>query len=158
MSGEEYSDGKDGNDNKKKKSVGAVIEFKCDPDRSGLEGIRDVADGSTEDQQQQQQTRQLVRADENDSADNNSESLQFKSFGLVDDDSYVLKLDWRTRYACDDYLKNRNDEQSSSSRWGFFTWLIIMYAFLPLLPSLSSAYSFFCVDQMTNLSTAFSSA
>lgn len=54
-----------------------------------------------------------------------SKSLQYVSFGQGDDDSYILKLEWRTRYACDNY-KRDNDEKAAGGHWGFFTWLIIM--------------------------------
>lgn len=88
----------------KKKGAGAVVEFQCDPDRSGLEGLTTREEGGKRD------------------ADDRP-SLQFKSFGLADDDSYVLRLDWRTRYACDHYV---DENKGESSHWGFFTWLIIM--------------------------------
>ncbi|CAG8236042.1 unnamed protein product [Penicillium nalgiovense] len=47
---------------------------------------------------------------------------------MSDDDTYILQLDWRTKYACDEYEKEKGDTPSSKS-WGFFTWLIII-AFL----------------------------
>jgi len=123
LTGGEYH----GDDNKgKKKAAGAVIEFVCDPDRSGLEGLVDEDDMG----------RRAVSAAESNDDDNSSrKSLTFKSFGQVDDDAYVLKLDWRTRYACDEYKggdgkgDDDNDgdrENASGSHWGFFTWLIIM--------------------------------
>ncbi|PLB48239.1 putative autophagy protein Atg27 [Aspergillus steynii IBT 23096] len=95
----------------KKKKAGAVIEFQCDPDRSGLEGLE-----STKDEEMRR------REEAGDAQD--QQSLQFKSFGLADDDSYVLRLDWKTRYACDNYVDDK--EGDSSSHWGFFTWLIII--------------------------------
>ncbi|KAL4934418.1 autophagy-related protein 27 [Aspergillus undulatus] len=117
---------------KKKKSAGAVIEFLCDLDRSGLEGLVD------------EDPKRLLRATEGgengggegdgegDSEDkapfnngtNPNRSLQFKSFGKADDDTYVLRLDWKTRYACDNYLR---DSGSSSNHWGFLTWLIVIF-------------------------------
>lgn len=42
-----------------------------------------------------------------------------------DEESYVLKLDWKTRYACDTYLRD-HEEEKAGGHWGFFTWLIIM--------------------------------
>ncbi|KAL4975634.1 autophagy-related protein 27 [Aspergillus desertorum] len=117
---------------KKKKSAGAVIEFECDPGRSGLEGL------------DEENSKQLLRAREEgqdggdeDEGDGNGKdkepffdgsdpdrSLQFKSFGKADDDTYVLSLSWKTRYACDHYTEDRG---SSSSHWGFFTWLIVIF-------------------------------
>lgn len=129
LTGGHYSNGE-----KKKKDAGAVIEFICDPALSGLEGLGE------------EEPKRLIRAraeDEDGDGEGNDDgeddgpinngtvpgrSLQFKSFGKADDDTYVLNLNWRTRYACDNYLEERG---SSSSHWGFFTWLIVMY--FPLL-------------------------
>lgn len=100
---------------KAKKDAGAEIEFQCDPTKSGLEGVAESED------------REMETKDNNGT---NSGSLQFKSFGPSGDDAYVLKLDWKTRYACDDYLGSKKG--GSSSHWGFFTWFIIMYVPSPL--------------------------
>ncbi|GFF23251.1 autophagy-related protein 27 [Aspergillus udagawae] len=132
LAGGEYVD-KD----KKKKDARAVIEFQCDPDRSGLEGLASAANESSEEEEEETRRRLVVRADEgdkdkdkdkektdpNDGSDP-SRSLQFESFGPADDKSYVLKLKWRTRYACDNYVRDRKGD--GSSHWGFFTWLIII--------------------------------
>ena len=96
-------------DNKAKKDAGAEIEFQCDPMRSGLEGVAENEDTEME----------TMATNGTDSG-----SLQFKSFGPVGDNAYVLKLDWKTRYACDDYLGSRKGD--SSGHWGFFTWFIVM--------------------------------
>lgn len=100
---------------KAKKDAGAEIEFQCDPTKSGLEGVAESED------------REMETKDNNGT---NSGSLQFKSFGPSGDDAYVLKLDWKTRYACDDYLRSKKGD--SSSHWGFFTWFIVMYVPSPL--------------------------
>ncbi|KAL4970406.1 autophagy-related protein 27 [Aspergillus stella-maris] len=115
---------------KKKKDASAVIEFLCDPGRSGLEGLV----------KEEEPKRLRVREDGEEGGDgegngdedktpfNNGtvpdRSLQFKSFGKADDDTYVLRLDWKTRYACDNYIE---DNSSSSNHWGFFTWLIVIF-------------------------------
>lgn len=91
----------------KAKDASAQIDFQCDPDRSGLEGL------STRDDP-------MKRRDESDST--RARSLKFKSFDLTEDDKYLLKLEWKTRYACDDYQRGKN----GSSHWGFFTWMIII--------------------------------
>ncbi|KAL4997810.1 putative autophagy protein Atg27 [Aspergillus recurvatus] len=117
---------------KKKKNAGAVIEFECHPGLSGLEGLV------------KEDSKRLLRAREDgqDEGDGNGEgngngddkepfydgsdpdrSLQFKSFGKADDDTYVLSLSWKTRYACDHSI----DDRGSSSHWGFFTWLIVIF-------------------------------
>lgn len=107
LGGGEYTG--DHND-EKAKDASAQIDFQCDPDRSGLEGL------NTRDDPKE-------RRDEGDST--RGRSLEFKSFDLTDDDKYLLKLEWKTRYACDDYQRGKN----GSSGWGFFTWLIIILFF-----------------------------
>ena len=116
LAGGQYID-----ENKAKKDAAAVIEFQCDHTRSGLEGL------DTTDESDQEAEEKRLRAREE--IGDRTRSLQFKSFGPSDNDSYVLKLDWLTRYACDDSLSKKGD---SSGAWGFFTWFIVMYASLPL--------------------------
>lgn len=101
----EHNDGK-------AKEASAVIDFQCDPDRSGLEGL-----GTTEEEGSDEDKR---RRDEGESS--RGRSLQFKSFDHTEEDTYVLRLDWQTRYACDEYQRDK----LGSNHWGFFTWLIIM--------------------------------
>ncbi|KAJ6160430.1 hypothetical protein N7470_003826, partial [Penicillium chermesinum] len=95
----------------KEKAAAAVIDFKCDPDRSGLEGITTVKNNG--------EKRRRAEGDES----STDPSLTFKSFAPDDDDTYILKLDWRTRVACDNF---QSGKESSSNSWGFFTWLIII--------------------------------
>ncbi|KAJ5746999.1 uncharacterized protein N7511_008695 [Penicillium nucicola] len=122
LAGGEYK----GEDNDQKaKAARAVIEFQCDPDRSGLEGLRTIQDIAED--APAQVLRRMAAAEEGETPKNSS--LQFKSFGPADDDTYILRLDWRTRYACDDYQKEKGGDNSGSNSWGFFTWLIII-AFL----------------------------
>ncbi|EYE98995.1 autophagy-related protein 27 [Aspergillus ruber CBS 135680] len=102
-------------DKKTKKDAGAVIEFQCDPTRSGLEGISTEEDTAEE---------QLRAKEDGDESGDKSRSLRFQSFGPADNESYVLKLDWKTRYACDDYLSSKKG--GSSNHWGFFTWFIVI--------------------------------
>ncbi|KAJ5099908.1 Autophagy-related protein 27 [Penicillium argentinense] len=104
--------------NKKAKDAAALIDFKCDPDRSGLEGIS-TKESVPEDEENKKQRR----ADGDEEEMPSNQSLQFKSFAPNDDGVYVLKLEWQTRYACDNY-QDGND--ASSNHWGFFTWLIII--------------------------------
>ncbi|KAL3482029.1 autophagy-related protein 27 [Aspergillus californicus] len=110
----------------KTKAASAVIEFVCDPDRSGLEGL-----GEDEDMKRLLRVRNEGDGDEGDGEErgplsngtNTDRSLQFRGFNHTEDDSYVLNLSWRTRYACDSYSERRG----SSGHWGFFTWLIIIF-------------------------------
>ncbi|KAL4880226.1 autophagy-related protein 27 [Aspergillus karnatakaensis] len=116
----------------KSKDTGALIDFECDPDKSGLEGLSDAVkrllrsrEDSKDDSGDEKEGEGKGDGDKepfNDGS-NPDRSLQFKSFEKGDD-KYVLNLTWKTRYACDDYLKNR---EPSSGHWGFFTWLIIIF-------------------------------
>lgn len=113
LAGGEYKG--EANDQKAKKAA-AVIEFQCDRERSGLEGLHTLSEP---------EPKERRRREEEQTPKTNTSSLQFKSFGPTDDDTYVLRLDWRTKYACDNY-EEENGSPSSSKSWGFFTWLIVM--------------------------------
>ncbi|RAL16718.1 autophagy-related protein 27 [Aspergillus homomorphus CBS 101889] len=110
----------------KKHTAGAVIEFQCDPDRSGLEGLQAATEAeiATVVAGTNLQTRDDGEPPKSSNGSSSNSSLRFKSFGPADDDAYVLRLDWTTRYACDKYLEDNKGD--SSSHWGFFTWLIIL--------------------------------
>ncbi|KAJ5274392.1 hypothetical protein N7497_004995, partial [Penicillium chrysogenum] len=114
---------KENSGDKKGKKAGAIIEFQCDHERSGLEGLDTI-----EDSEAKERRRRAEGEEGGVSSGNSNSSLQIKSAGLSDDDTYILRLDWRTKYACDEYEKEKGDTPSSKS-WGFFTWLIII-AFL----------------------------
>jgi hypothetical protein len=114
----------------KAKDAAAVIDFQCDPDRSGLEGIS-TKEAQPEDEKSEKRRRAEGEGEgegkdegEGDGENSSDQSLQYKSFSPNEDGVYVLKLEWRTRYACDDY--QRGKEASSNGHWGFFTWMIIM--------------------------------
>ncbi|EER26775.1 hypothetical protein CPC735_009510 [Coccidioides posadasii C735 delta SOWgp] len=105
-----------------KRDQQAVIELICDKERSGL------------DDEDKQQRRKLVdekpdgtgqEVSEGDDKGNleKQKSLQFKSYGEVDKID-VLRLNWRTKYACEGFPEGEDGEKSN--HWGFFTWLIIL--------------------------------
>jgi autophagy-related protein 27 len=110
---------------KRTKPASAVIEFQCDPNRTGLEGLK-----NDDDLDKRQTENKMRREEEGDGEDNDEEnqtqSLQYKSFDLIDDKSWILRLDWKTKYACEDYKREHPAEPSSGGHWGLFTWLIIM--------------------------------
>ncbi|KAL2824115.1 autophagy-related protein 27 [Aspergillus cavernicola] len=132
LSGGEYPVG-----DKKVKSAAAVVDFVCDPDRSGLEGLNDSAKRLLRAREEAEDGDENSGDGDGEGDDGNGEdkgpfydgsnpdrSLQFKSFNQTDDESYVLNLSWRTRYACDSYSEGR---ENSSGHWGFFTWFIIIF-------------------------------
>ena len=114
------------NDRKQK----AIVNILCDPDWTGNEG-------SEEDKRRK-------RADDSDDDDDDDDgsvrgdrfkqdaknALQMVSYveevqgkEVVD----VLRLSWKSKYACEKYEEGDDDEPSNKTAgWGFFTWFIIM--------------------------------
>lgn len=92
----------------------AVIDFLCQKDgaterrdegeKSGLDDIDEEA-GKEQD-------------------DGQGGKLKYISWDVEKDDVRVLKLEWTTKAACEGNTGSSGG--SSSSHWGFFTWLIIM--------------------------------
>ncbi|KAE8353335.1 autophagy-related protein 27 [Aspergillus coremiiformis] len=120
LSGGTYVD-----DEGKKKDARAIVKFQCDLERSGLEGLKTANDEKIEEERRRRRREEGGDKEQpSDEEKDRSQSLQFKSFGKADDDTYVLKLDWKTRYACDHYLEDKKGD--SSGHWGFLTWLIII--------------------------------
>lgn len=103
----------------------AIIEFQCDLEKTGNEGF-----DSIDDRRRSTNTTESPEDGESGDGDDKDEakSLQFVSYGLRDDKTKLLRLNWKTKYACEDYEDDDNDGNSSggSSHWGFFTWFIIM--------------------------------
>jgi hypothetical protein len=95
----------------------AVIEFLCDHGRTGLEG-------EPTEKRRHKKDEEPPKGDQGQEEDN-TRSLQFTSYGLVDD-MYVLRLDWRTKYACEHPGEEEEEEEGKSNHWGFFTWLIVL--------------------------------
>ncbi|KIY02461.1 uncharacterized protein Z520_02600 [Fonsecaea multimorphosa CBS 102226] len=107
----------------------AVVQLTCDKDRTGNEEKR------------KRSRKQKKRDDDGEDSDKDKDknkdeveqpstsSLEFVSYGQVEgkDKVEVLRLNWRTKYACEDYADS--DEATRKSGWGFFTWFILI-AFL----------------------------
>ena len=132
----------------------AVIEFLCDRDRTGLEGLAgaDADGGKSSDKKNSERRRENKETKEGDdggddkdapkdgSGDEGSgkgdkaddkKSLKFIHYGPTSGDAQedTLQLQWRTNHACEG-VRGDNDKgggsKSKSSHWGFFTWFIIM--------------------------------
>ncbi|KAL9028573.1 MAG: hypothetical protein Q9196_003077, partial [Gyalolechia fulgens] len=56
--------------------------------------------------------------------DGHGGTLTYKSYDVVDE-TKVLSLEWKTKYACEN-SKGNDSESKNSNHWGFFTWLIII--------------------------------
>lgn len=118
-----------------KKNQKAVIRFECDLDRTGNEGFEAaegnmVSEGAAGllDQKGANATnfRALVEDDPEDDKQDDGKSLTFVSYGPIDDKTDVLRLNWRTKYACEDFEDDDDESSGKGSHWGFFTWFIIM--------------------------------
>jgi hypothetical protein len=93
----------------------AVVEFICDKKRTGLES------DEKDDSDKEEGDDDKVKRDEVEGP-----SLRFVKYGLEELEKGkkigVLRLEWRTKEACEDAL----DQNPGSGSWGFFTWFIIM--------------------------------
>lgn len=112
----------------------AVIEFLC-PDKAEEEGPEE-RDLSSIPAKRKAVEHFVVEADDNDedeedhsatgkvADDGHGGILTYKGYDEVDE-SKVLRLEWETKYACENSQGN-DSEAKKSNHWGFFTWLIIM--------------------------------
>lgn len=95
----------------------ALVEFICDAERDGLEG------DESDKREKEEQAEALERRDEDEKKKDNK-SLKVVSYKFEGDDRVgVLRMEWRTKYACE---KAGSAAPAKSTGWGFFTWFIIM--------------------------------
>lgn len=119
-----------------KQSQMAIIDLQCDPERTGNEKspVKKGKDDADE-------RPRNAGSDENDDPkegddDEDNNSLHFVSY-KKEGDQQILRLDWRTKYACESYEEDDDEgsgKDGTSKHWGFFTWFIIMYV-LSTLPT-----------------------
>lgn len=66
--------------------------------------------------------------DDDDERPDDGKSLRFISYkDEGDDDVGVLRLEWRTKYACEGEEAHQPEgDKKKKASWGFFTWFIIM--------------------------------
>lgn len=115
----------------------AIIEFICKPDAederkrrrdelhsSNTEERRDKDEDKDEDADDGDDDEEEDRSGEV-TDDGHGGKLKYISWEPENDQTRVLRLQWDTKYACED-AKSSNDAKSSSGHWGFFTWFIIM--------------------------------
>jgi autophagy-related protein 27 len=121
LNGGKYPDTKEGMSHK------AIVEFLCDPELTGNEGFEEP-----------KEKRLVRRAEEGEGEGDNEDdepklpnldegkSIQFVSFkNEGEDQTKVLRLSWKTKYACEG-AKAAPPPPKKSSSWGFFTWFLIM--------------------------------
>jgi hypothetical protein len=94
-----------------KRKQKAVVEFLCDPNRTGTE-----LDIDSEDKHEGEEEQPAI----------SGSSLKFIKYDkyLPDTDVDVLWLEWYTKYACEN--QKDEDDAAKSGHWGFFTWFLIM--------------------------------
>lgn len=76
----------------------AIVEYICDKDKTGLEG--------------QERDGKVAEGET---------SLKYLAY-----EGDVLKLEWRTKQACEQQTGGDGGDTDGGSHWGFFTWFIIM--------------------------------
>jgi hypothetical protein len=105
-----------------KKDQRAIVEFQCDEERTGNEGSEVEEKRRRRDEKSEEEEDKISQS-----------SLSFVSYGALDDKTDVLRLNWRTKYACEDHADrdDEDEERSKKGGWGFFTWFILMYVQFP---------------------------
>lgn len=116
----------------------AIIEFECNPERTGLEGLEKGSGGKPqedkkkddEEAEERLRTREEGEKKEGDDKakpeDTSSLTLiSYKQEGEGDKTTGVLRLNWKTKYACEGQTEH-SPAKSTSGHWGWFTWLFIM--------------------------------
>lgn len=102
----------------------AIVEFLCQRDGK-REEVRRRAD-EEEDDEDGGAGKGVEHDDSGETQDDgHGGTLKLVSWDVEEEDTKVLRLEWNTKYACED-SDGKDDSGSSSSHWGFFTWLIVM--------------------------------
>lgn len=128
----------------------AVIEFLCDPDKTGTEGEwasedeyekAPAARRRAEDDKGDNKDGDDKTGDDGDKGDDGKQDsaiehqLKNENATLIwedyakEKDFDVLRLTWYTKYACEKRDGGKDDDREpgdSTASWGFFTWFVIM--------------------------------
>jgi hypothetical protein len=129
---------------KERQEQKAIIEFLCDPDKTGTEGewesedkYEKRADKDEDDKKDDEEDDDKTDEEDKDGESHSGMEHQLKkdnaaliweSYSDVKD-SKVLRLTWHTKYACEKRDGDKDDPDDgdrASAGWGFFTWLVIM--------------------------------
>jgi len=101
----------------------AIIEFVCDPDREGLEGVKDDKGEKQPDEKDSREADAESKREEKKPKDPSLKVVSYKVENPTKDKQIkTLRLEWRTKHAC----VNSDGDNTSSSHWGFFTWFIVI--------------------------------
>ena len=106
----------------------AVVEFICDRERTGLEDdvrrFSTRAEGAEDDGDDEDEDVDEPEEDEPEVDSDKDRSLRFISYGNRKDGK-VLRLEWRTKHACQGH-RDEQKEANKKAHWGGFTWFIII--------------------------------
>jgi len=108
-------------ENKKKQKQKAIVEFICDKTRTGLENLPKPED-------QYEDVKEKRDGENQPEGEDKTPSLEFQSYA-TEDDIGVLRLNWRTQFACENSKAEQDAEKGE--HWGIFTWFIIVYDVVP---------------------------
>jgi hypothetical protein len=102
----------------------AIIELICNREMTGWEPAKAPETKS-----------ERIRNRDDDNKDDDSSKNALRVLGYKDEVVKnevwgVLRLEWQTKHACEDAVRIPGNDGSSAG-WGFFTWLIVMYASSP---------------------------
>ncbi|CAK3974212.1 related to autophagy Atg27 [Lecanosticta acicola] len=108
----------------------AIIEFICDAEWEGTEGFDDKSKAMKIDSYDSMGRREEPEegGDEDDTPLpelDEGKALQFVSYKEEKGDMGVLRLTWKTKYACEG-ASSKKPSGSASKGWGFFTWFLII--------------------------------
>ena len=108
----------------RKKPKRAIVTFLCPAKDKGKSQLRrdeddEIGEGNNDDEGPDNDEPIGEEVD-----DGEGGRLKFVSYAM-EEKVEVLRLDWVTKYACEDFT-GEDQDKSSLGHWGFFTWLIIM--------------------------------
>ena len=136
-------------DSRKGQKQKVFVEMLCDRNRTGLEGVSGDGRVPLDDGRRKLSARKYSEDDDNDEGEdpgnddggnsdegdeNEDPSLQYVSYKVQGEDKDavgVLRLEWRTKWACEGMADQDDDdtddgEEDKNKHWGFFTWFIIV--------------------------------
>lgn len=111
----------------------------CDKEREGNEGQEkeggDLEDdkGDDDDKKEEKLRRREDKGDGKGKCEDSDNSLRFCGYTSENEGKnkvQTLRLEWRTKYACEDAPPSKD----GGSHWGFFGWFFIMYVYPSLSP------------------------
>ncbi|KAG8630501.1 hypothetical protein KVT40_002120 [Elsinoe batatas] len=105
------------------KSQKAVVELVCDKERTGNEEVGAVVLRGVGRREDGDEDKGKEGEGKEDGDKEKERSLRFVGYPGSADDVEVLRLDWRTKYACENF---EDDEEKASGGWGFFSWLFLI--------------------------------